>query len=182
MASLSCDHCGKAFVKGDKKSKYKNLEFHQECFRCSTCNQPIKQSFYNLGNNEYRCSDCQKKLEVKIECALCSQIIEDGSYIQYKNQPVHAQCFQCKMCFEPLGNMLYVEHDDQPYCVSCHMEHFAQSCAICARPFAPGTSTRKCENQYYHIECFRCFHCGKVILTKNYLVNRDQQRICNSCA
>ncbi|CAF1433490.1 unnamed protein product [Adineta steineri] len=180
--SSKCAFCEQPFVNGDRKSKYNNLEYHQDCFRCSTCRQPIKQAFYNLDNDEYRCSDCQKKLETIIKCIRCSQPINDGSYIEYKNDPVHANCFTCFRCSQPLGNMLYVEHDNQPYCVPCHMDQFAQSCAVCGRPFPPGTSTRKCENQYFHIECFRCFQCGKVLLTKNYLINSDQQRLCDMCS
>lgn len=180
--SSKCFYCERAFVNGDRKSKYNNLEYHQECFRCSTCRQPIKQSFYNLGNNEYRCSDCQKQLEVVIKCVRCSQEIEDGSYIEYKGEPVHANCFTCYSCEQLLGKMLYVEHDDQPYCVPCHMEQFAQACAVCQRSFPPGTSTRKFGDQYFHIECFRCFHCGKIILTKNYVINGDQQRVCDMCS
>ncbi len=182
IMSSRCVRCDKAFVNGDKKSKYKDLEYHQDCFRCSTCDQPIKDSFFNLGNNEYRCSDCQKNFEKIIHCIRCSKIIDDGSYIEYKGEPVHADCFRCHSCSQPLGNMLYVEHDNQPYCVPCHMDKFAQSCAVCGRPFPPGTSTRKCENQYFHIECFRCFKCGKVILTRNYLINADQQRLCDMCS
>lgn len=180
--SRQCAYCEKRFVAGEKKSKYKDLEFHQECFRCSKCDQPIKQTFYNLGNNQFRCSDCQKKHQAVIQCAQCSKPIEDGSYIEYKKKPLHTECFQCRSCSELLSKALYVEHNDEPYCVPCHMEHFAQSCAVCGRPFAPGTSTRRCENQHFHIECFRCFHCGKVILSKNYHINLDQQRICDSCA
>lgn len=180
--SSKCANCDRPFVKGDKKSKYNNLEYHQDCFRCSTCYQPITKSFYNLDNNEYRCSDCQKKLETIIKCNRCSKRITDGSYIEYKGEPIHANCFTCHSCSQPLGNMLYVEHNNQPYCVPCHMNQFAQACAVCGRPFPPGTSTRKCENQYYHIECFRCFKCGNVILTRNYLINEDQQRLCEKCS
>lgn len=177
-----CAQCDKAFVNGDRKSTYRDLEYHHDCFRCSTCRQPITNSFYNLGINEYRCSDCQKKFEQMIQCIRCSKPIEDGSYIEYKGAPVQAECFTCYSCSQSLGNVLYVEHNNQPYCVPCHMEQFAQSCAVCKRPFPPGISTRKCDNQYFHIECFRCFHCGKVILTRNYRVNRDQQRLCNLCS
>jgi DNA-directed RNA polymerase subunit RPC12/RpoP len=134
-----------------------------------------------LGNNEYRCSDCQKKLEDIIECSRCSKPIDDESYIEYKGESVHAECFTCYSCSEPLGNMLYVEHDNQPYCVPCHMDQFAQSCAICGRSFPPGTSTRKYGQQYFHIECFRCFQCGKIILTKNYIIDEDHNRLCDTC-
>lgn len=179
--SSKCVQCDKSFIKGDKKSKYKDLEYHQDCFRCSTCDQPILQAFYNLGSNQFRCADCQKKSEVVIKCMRCSSPIDDGSFIEYKSQPIHATCFTCHSCSQPLGSTLYVEHEGEPYCVNCHMEQYAQSCAVCARPFPPGTSTRKYDKQYFHIGCFRCFKCGTVILTKNYLINRDQQRICQMC-
>jgi hypothetical protein len=177
-----CAQCNKLFVNGDQKSKYKDLEYHQACFKCSTCEKPIQFAFFNLGDGTYRCSDCQQELEVIITCAQCSKPIDDGSYIQYKDRSMHPDCFQCETCSQSLANMLYVEHDNKPHCVTCHMENYAQSCAICNRPFAPGTSTRKCQDSYFHIECFRCFNCGKVILTKNYLINRNQQRLCEICA
>jgi hypothetical protein len=180
--SSKCFQCEQPFVNGDKKSKCNNLEYHQDCFRCATCRRAITQSFYNLGNNEYRCSDCQNRSKLIIKCIQCSQPIDDGSYIEYKGESVHPDCFTCHSCSQPLGSMLYVEHDNQPYCVPCHMDQFAQSCAVCGRPFPPGISTRRCENQYFHIECFRCFKCGKVILTKNYLINEDRQRLCGICS
>jgi hypothetical protein len=179
--SSKCFQCEKPFVNGDKKSKYENYEYHEDCFRCKNCLQPIKQSFYNLGNGTFRCMACQKRLEIPIQCVRCRQTIDDGSYIEYKGEPVHASCFTCHSCKNPLGNMLYVENDDQPYCVPCHMDQFAQSCAVCGRQFAPGTSTRRFENRFFHIECFRCFKCGKIILNKNYVINQEQQRICARC-
>ncbi|CAF0777688.1 unnamed protein product [Rotaria sp. Silwood1] len=180
--SSRCAHCEKRFITGDRKSKYNNLEYHQDCFQCSTCHQPIKQSFYNLGNNKYRCSECQKKSQVTVNCIQCSQPINDSSYIEYKGQPAHADCFVCYSCSQPFDNMVYVEHNNQPYCVSCHMDQFAQTCAVCKRPFPPGISTRKYEDQYFHIECFRCFKCGKIILSKSYTINNDQQRLCDMCS
>lgn len=180
--SSKCALCERRFVNGDTKSKYNGLEYHQDCFRCSTCHEPITKSFYNLGNNEYRCSGCQKSLDVIIKCSRCLKSIDDGSYIEYKDEPIHADCFKCESCFEPLGNKLYIDHNNQPYCVPCHMEQFAQSCAICGRAFPPGISTRKCDNQYFHIECFRCFRCGKIILTRNYTVNEEKQRLCEQCS
>lgn len=179
--SSKCAQCQKSFVNGDRKSKYKDFEYHQDCFRCTTCNQPIQQTFYNLGNDQYRCSNCQKKFEIVIQCVQCSKTIHDESYIEYKGKPIHAECFRCASCSQPLGKLHYVEHGNQPYCVPCHMEQYAQSCGVCGRSFPPGVSTRKCGDQLFHVECFRCFRCGKIILTKNYLVNRDQQRICRNC-
>lgn len=179
--SSKCASCERRFVKGDRKTKYNGLEYHQDCFICSSCHQPIKKSFYNMGNNEFRCSDCQNQLQSMVICRQCSKPIEDESYIEHKNQPMHSECFLCCLCSQPLENMLFVEHDNQPYCVKCHMDKFAQTCAICERAFPPGTSMRKHDNQYFHIECFRCFHCGNVILTKNYVVNSEQQRLCNMC-
>ena len=177
-----CGRCEKAFKNGDKKSKYKDIEYHQDCFRCSSCDLPIRQAFYNLGNDLYRCTDCQQKLDKAVDCSRCSKAIYDEAYIEYRNQSLHAACFRCHLCDQKLGEMLYVEHENQPYCFPCHMKEFAQICAVCGRPFPPGTSTRKYEDQYYHIECFRCFRCGQVILSKNYLVNDEQQRLCHLCA
>ncbi|CAF1104076.1 unnamed protein product [Rotaria magnacalcarata] len=179
--SSRCAFCDKRFANGDRKSKYNDLEYHQRCFQCSTCHEPIAQSFYDLGNNEYRCSNCQTKSNDTVICIRCSQPITDESYIEYKDEPIHADCFTCYSCSEPLGSMLYVEHENQPYCISCHMRQFAQSCAVCGRAFPPGISTRRYENQYFHIECFRCFNCGKFILSKNYTVNSEQQRLCDQC-
>lgn len=180
--SSQCFFCERPFVKGDHKSKYNHREYHQECFRCSTCQKPIRQAFYHLGNDEYRCADCQRRSEVNIKCARCSQSIEDGSYIEYQGKPIHANCFKCHSCARALGNALYVEHEDEPYCVPCHMDQFAQMCAVCGRSFPPGTSTRKSGEQYFHIECFRCFQCGKIILTQNYAISPDGQRLCARCA
>ena len=180
--SSKCALCERPFVTGDRKSKYNDLEYHQNCFRCSTCHQPIQQSFVNLGNNEYRCSNCQKQLQIAVKCIQCSKSIDDTSYIEYKGEPVHAECFICHSCSQPLGNVVYVEHNSHPYCIECHMNRFAHSCAVCRRSFPPGISTRKCKDKYFHIECFRCFICGKIILTRSYSINEDQQHLCQTCS
>lgn len=177
-----CGHCEQPFKNGDKKSKYKDVEYHHECFRCSACDQPIRQAFYNLGTGHYRCVDCQKKLEKVVDCDSCSKPIYDDSYIEYKGQSLHPACFRCHSCGETLGETSYMEHDNQPYCIPCHMNEFAQMCAVCGRSLDPGLSTRKYEDQYFHPECFRCFRCGRVILTKNFSVNQEKQRLCNLCA
>ncbi|CAF0721545.1 unnamed protein product [Didymodactylos carnosus] len=173
-----CANCSKLFVNGDTKSRYNNIEYHQHCFVCNTCNQPIKHSFYTLSDNEYRCSDCQQRLIPTITCSVCNELI-DGSYVQYKDKNLHGSCFCCEGCQQSLANISYVENNEKPYCVDCHMEQFAKLCAICQRPFAPGAQSRKFQNKSYHIECF---YCGKIIFGQNYETDEEQQRICQTCA
>ncbi|CAF0817316.1 unnamed protein product [Didymodactylos carnosus] len=175
-----CAKCSKSFVNGDTKSKYNNLEYHQRCFVCNTCDQIIKHSFYALSDNEYRCNDCQQRLAEIITCSACNEQI-DGSYVQYRNKTLHATCFCCEACQEQLSNVLYVENNEKPYCVSCHIERFAKLCAICQRPFASGTQSRIFNDRSYHIGCFRCFRCGKIIFGHDYKINSEQQRICQAC-
>ncbi|XP_028975014.1 four and a half LIM domains protein 1a isoform X2 [Esox lucius] len=69
-----CQGCYKVVMPGTQNVEYKNKVWHEECFTCFECKQPIRsQSFLNKGDDIY-CGPCHDKKFAK-KCFHCKQPI-----------------------------------------------------------------------------------------------------------
>uniref|UniRef100_A0A3Q3J4J1 Four and a half LIM domains protein 1 n=1 Tax=Monopterus albus TaxID=43700 RepID=A0A3Q3J4J1_MONAL len=140
-----CQGCYKVIMPGSKNVEYKNKMWHEECFKCFDCNQPIHtQSFMTKGDNFY-CAACHDKKFAK-KCFHCKQPITSGG-VSYQDHPWHSECFVCNTCRKPLAGARFTSHENNIYCVDCFKTDVAKKCHGCNNPIT-GQSSRK--------QCFVC--------------------------
>lgn len=82
----------------------------------------------------------------------------------------HKACFACTSCFEPFPTAEFYVHDDRPY---CKRHYHRVNGSVC------GTCKEGIEGQYledesgtkYHVQCFRCGDCDRVLSDGYFEVN-----------
>lgn len=149
-------------VLGSQNVEYKSKVWHEECFTCFDCKQPIRsQSFLTKGEDIYcapchdkkfakKCFHCKQVRVTRGVCAhtrfqlgvpalgsrafLCpSQPISSGG-ISYQDQPWHSECFVCHTCRKTLAGARFTSHEDHVYCVDCFKTDVAKKCNGCKNP------------------------------------------------
>ncbi|XP_022254825.1 LIM domain-containing protein unc-97-like [Limulus polyphemus] len=127
-----CDGCGDVFRAGTKKMEYKGRQWHEKCFCCCICQNPIGTKSFIPRDNEIYCIGCYEE-KFATRCIKCDQIITSGG-VTYKNYPWHRECFSCTNCNTCLAGQRFTSRDDKPYCAECFGELFAKRCIACNRP------------------------------------------------
>ncbi|CAD7935892.1 unnamed protein product [Amoebophrya sp. A25] len=106
-ADDACTFCGKALEPGQKIGKLGDgSKFHSDCFRCKTCDEPIKGQFIKGADGGITCTNCIPK------CAGCGgklsgQIMTAGGRQYHKAGPDGHCCFKCSHCTQPLDHGFY---------------------------------------------------------------------------
>lgn len=149
--------------------------YHPEHFLCSSCHQPIKDSF-QIRDDAVFCSDCFNKKFAEI-CAKCKEVIRDTS-VQAFGKSYHPNCFLCKECKKPIGLDQYYEIDGKPVCEKCYKNKHAPICAQCKQEIE-GEVTTAFDHQY-HPECFKCTKCKKPITDDTFIIIGGKP-ICATC-
>uniref|UniRef100_A0A8C2CL11 Four and a half LIM domains protein 1 n=1 Tax=Cyprinus carpio TaxID=7962 RepID=A0A8C2CL11_CYPCA len=180
--SPRCQGCYKVITPGAKNVEYKHKVWHEECFICFECKQPIRsQSFLTKGDEMY-CTGCHEKKFAK-HCARCKEAITSGG-ITYQDQPWHSECFVCNTCKKPLAGARFTAHEDQFYCVNCYKADVAKKCSGCQNPitgFGRGTNVVNYEDKTWHEYCFNCKKCSLSMAHKRFVINGNDI-YCPDCA
>ncbi|KAG7225746.1 hypothetical protein INR49_014397, partial [Caranx melampygus] len=109
-----CQGCYKVVMPGSKNVEYKNKVWHEECFTCLECKQPIRtQSFLAKGDDP----------------------ITSGG-ISYQDQPWHSECFVCKTCHKCLAGDRFTSVENDVYCVDCYKSDYCFNCKKCSLSLA----------------------------------------------
>ncbi|XP_071314610.1 four and a half LIM domains protein 1a isoform X1 [Trachinotus anak] len=177
-----CQACYKVVMPGSKNVEYKKKVWHEECFTCFECKQPIRtQSFLAKGDDIY-CASCNDKKFSK-QCFHCKQAITSGG-ISYQDQPWHSECFVCRTCRKSLAGTRFTSHENNVYCVDCYKTDVAKKCHGCKNPitgFGHGTNVVNYEGYSWHEYCFNCKKCSLSLANKRFVINGDHI-YCPDCA
>uniref|UniRef100_A0A3P8X057 Four and a half LIM domains protein 1 n=1 Tax=Cynoglossus semilaevis TaxID=244447 RepID=A0A3P8X057_CYNSE len=177
-----CQGCYKVVMPGTKSVEYKNKVWHEDCFTCFDCKQPIgTKSFLTKGEDVY-CSGCHDKKFAK-KCFHCKQPITSGG-ISYQEQPWHSDCFVCRTCRKPLAEARFTSHENNVYCVDCYKTDVAKKCHGCKNPitgFGHGTNVVNYEGYAWHEYCFTCKRCSLSLANKRFVISGDNI-YCPDCA
>ncbi|XP_078322633.1 prickle planar cell polarity protein 3-A-like isoform X2 [Crassostrea virginica] len=182
-----CDGCGEPFrggfisgVSGMKKFEYKGKQWHEECFVCMVCKQPIRNKSFIPRDNDAVCVPCYEE-QFAQKCSKCNGVINKGG-VAYKNQPWHRECFTCTKCNKELAKEKFTSKDDQPYCAECYGELFAKKCCRCSKAITGfgGTKFISFEDRHWHSDCFVCYKCNNSMVGKGFLMN-EGDILCPEC-
>jgi hypothetical protein len=172
--SPRCDACFKVFKSGTRKFEYRGQQWHEECFTCSECKQPIGSKSFIPHEATVVCVPCYEQKFAQ-RCTKCKEVIRRGG-VTYKNEPWHKECFSCKNCDKQLSGIKFITKEDQPYCQECYGELFSKKCCKCLKPITGigGCKFIAFEDRHWHSECFNCSKCSINLVGKGFLTNNDQ--------
>ncbi|KAF3688395.1 Four and a half LIM domains protein 2 [Channa argus] len=132
--SAKCCVCLKTIMPGSKKMEHKGNSWHQSCFICNHCQQPIgTRSFVQRDGNKY-CLPCYER-QFALQCVHCHKPITTRG-VNYRDQPWHKECFVCTGCKQQLAGQRFTSRDDFAYCLACFCNLFAKKCASCTAPIS----------------------------------------------
>ncbi|XP_052738681.1 prickle planar cell polarity protein 3-A isoform X2 [Bicyclus anynana] len=176
-----CDGCGEVFRAGTKKMEYKTRQWHEKCFCCVVCKNPIGTKSFIPREQEIYCAGCYED-KFATRCVKCNKIITQGG-VTYKNEPWHRECFTCTHCNSSLAGQRFTSRDDKAYCAECYGELFAKRCTSCTKPITGigGTRFISFEDRHWHNDCFICAHCKNSLVGKGFIVV-EQDIVCPDCA
>ncbi|XP_076661916.1 four and a half LIM domains protein limpet isoform X4 [Halictus rubicundus] len=176
-----CDGCGEIFRAGTKKMEYKTRQWHEKCFCCVVCKNPIGTKSFIPREQEIYCAGCYED-KFATRCVKCNKIITSGG-VTYKNEPWHRDCFTCSNCNNSLAGQRFTSRDDKPYCADCFGELFAKKCTACSKPITGigGTRFISFEDRHWHNDCFICAGCKTSLVGRGFITD-NEDIICPECA
>lgn len=169
--ALRCDACGNVFKGGMKKYEFQGKNYHEECFLCKSCMQPIGVKTFIPKDNQPICVPCYEEKFAQ-KCVHCTKVINKGGLI-YKETSWHKECFTCTNCNKQLAGEKFTSQEDKPYCAECFAQLFAKKCCRCTKPVT-GLGTTKFisfDDRHWHNECFQCYKCTTPLVGRGFLVN-----------
>uniref|UniRef100_A0A4W3I360 LIM zinc-binding domain-containing protein n=2 Tax=Callorhinchus milii TaxID=7868 RepID=A0A4W3I360_CALMI len=175
-----CHGCKRAIRPGTKSVEYSGNNWHENCFACSRCLQPLgSQSFIPKGDEVF-CVTCHEKKFAK-HCYGCRKAITSGG-VSYHDQPWHSECFVCKTCRKQLSGQRFTAHETSMYCVDCYSSFVAKKCAACHKAVTgfEGAQVVTFEDRQWHSECFICKKCS-ISLAEKRFINHNRDVYCTDC-
>jgi len=179
-----CDGCGDVFKAGMKKMEYKTRQWHEKCFVCCVCKNPIGTKSFIPKEHDIYCAKCYED-KFATKCTKCVKVITTGG-VTYRNEPWHRECFTCSNCTKCLAGQRFTSRDDKPYCAECFAQLFSKRCTACSSPITGkgGLGSTKFvafETLAWHNECFFCHFCKESMVGKGFIQDGDNI-ICPECA
>merc|ERR1711892_1011591 len=176
-----CDGCGDVFKAGMKKMEYKTRQWHEKCFTCCTCNNPIGTKSFIPKEHDIYCAKCYED-KFATKCTKCIKVITTGG-VTYRNDPWHRECFTCSNCTKTLAGQRFTSREDKPFCAECFAQLFSKRCTACTNPITGGGGSRyiSLSGHYYRNDCFICSSCKSSMVGKGFITD-GEDIICPECA
>jgi formylmethanofuran dehydrogenase subunit E len=177
-----CDKCHNVFKPGTRKYEHRGQHYHEECFLCSECQQPIGKENFITREQQPVCMPCYDAKFAQ-RCSQCKEVIRQGG-VTYKNGTWHKECFICTKCTKQLAGLKFITKENQPFCMDCYVDSFAKKCCMCTKPIL-GIGEKGCkfisfDERHWHSECFNCLQCKANLVGKGFHTEKDEI-LCSSC-
>uniref|UniRef100_A0A3P9I2B4 LIM zinc-binding domain-containing protein n=1 Tax=Oryzias latipes TaxID=8090 RepID=A0A3P9I2B4_ORYLA len=130
--SSKCITCKKTILPGSRKMEYKGNSWHETCFLCHRCQQPLGTKSFIPKENGYFCVPCFEK-QFAYQCCACKKAITTGG-VTYQDKPWHRECFLCIGCKRQLSGQRFTSRENYPYCLECFSNLYAKKCVGCTKP------------------------------------------------
>ncbi|KAJ8334871.1 hypothetical protein SKAU_G00405100 [Synaphobranchus kaupii] len=179
--SSTCVGCEKSIQPGSKKLEYKGRTWHEACFVCLDCKQPIGGKAFVPDDNGHYCAPCYEN-KFAPRCSRCKQVLVTGG-VTYRDEAWHRHCFVCTGCGVELAGKQFTSEEDNPYCVQCFTKNYAQKCEGCSEPitgFGEGKFVSFGE-RHWHQTCFSCSRCSASLAGVGFFPEKDLI-LCRDCS
>jgi len=182
-----CPGCTSKIENDRSKITIAGHDWHQECFRCSLCQQPIPIDKCVTKDDLVLHLHCA--LECFSErCAKCTKLVDQKEGLQVLGRVYHKSCLCCEKCGDKQSiNVKLLAIYQQPYCSQCYEDliDLFPKCITCKRPILPTGERREffCHGEKYFIhypDCLKCAFCPKPPREDQCMVY-DNKLCCNNC-
>ncbi|CAB3399196.1 unnamed protein product [Caenorhabditis bovis] len=114
-------------------------------------------------------------------CCACKKEIRDRYVSKVIDRTYHASCIRCAICNCEMVASCYVR-DEMLFCRLHFFKKFGAKCANCNEGIEPAHIVRKAAGHVYHVECFQCFICKRLMETGEefYLLAEDGRLVCKA--
>uniref|UniRef100_A0A670K1I6 Four and a half LIM domains protein 3 n=1 Tax=Podarcis muralis TaxID=64176 RepID=A0A670K1I6_PODMU len=179
--SSQCVACQQVVMPGSRKLEYNGQTWHEHCFLCSGCQQPIGARSFIPEQKDYYCVPCYES-KFAPRCTHCKKSLTKGG-VTYRDEPWHKECFVCTSCQTPLAGQQFTSQEDQPYCVKCFGSLYAKKCSACTKPITGfgGGKYVSFEDRHWHHNCFSCSRCAASLVGKGF-IPENEEILCRDCA
>ncbi|CAD5117049.1 DgyrCDS5872 [Dimorphilus gyrociliatus] len=179
--AMRCDSCTKPLRGGMKKFEYDGKKYHEECFVCFLCSEPIGSRSFVPREGNITCIGCYEE-KFSQKCTACTKPITKGG-VGYKGNPYHKDCFTCTECSLPLAGEKFASKDEQPYCINCYAKLFSKTCSRCSTAITglDGSKAVVYEDRHWHTNCFSCSSCSTSLVGQGF-VPSGSDILCEKCA
>ncbi|XP_046848795.1 transforming growth factor beta-1-induced transcript 1 protein-like isoform X3 [Xenia sp. Carnegie-2017] len=116
LFAKKCKQCGQAVL--EDGITYDNEIWHNACFVCHNCKQPLSTRKFLLRDGLRYCNICYEDMFAK-QCHSCGKKIKGGAYLTTNNLFWHSDCFKCADCHIDLSNIGFHMFGDNTYCSNC---------------------------------------------------------------
>nr|XP_042119245.1 four and a half LIM domains protein 1-like [Peromyscus maniculatus bairdii]XP_042119246.1 four and a half LIM domains protein 1-like [Peromyscus maniculatus bairdii] len=174
----TCEQCRKPISADSKEVHYKNRYWHNTCFICNKCHQPLASETFVTWNDKILCNNCATHVAIP-KCKGCQKdIVAGDENVEYKGTIWHKNCFTCNNCKQIIGTQSFFPVEQEFYCVACHEAKFAKHCVKCNKPITSGGISY--QDQPWHASCFVCVSCSKELSGQRFTAV-DNQYYCVDC-
>merc|ERR1712038_1951851 len=115
------DGCGDVFKAGMKKMEYKTRQWHEKCFVCCTCKNPIGTKSFIPKEHDIYCANCYGELFSK-RCTSCAKPITGiggTRFISFEGRHWHNDCFICSSCKSSMVGKGFITDGEDIICPEC---------------------------------------------------------------
>ncbi|XP_028819714.1 four and a half LIM domains protein 3-like isoform X1 [Denticeps clupeoides] len=178
--SSKCVACDRTIMPGSRKLEYGSSAWHEECFVCCSCEQPIGCQAFIPDKDDYYCVPCYEG-KFAPRCSRCKQVLVEGG-VTYRDEAWHKECFVCTGCKTQLAGQPFTSQGESPYCVKCFSSLYAQTCEGCSKPitgFGDGKYV-SFEDRQWHQQCFKCSQCSVSLVGMGFFPDR-KRILCKDC-
>ncbi|XP_073252671.1 testin-like isoform X2 [Porites lutea] len=177
--SKVCEACGGDFAPGEKKVGYQSKTFHEKCFTCDECKQPIGTQQFIRREDKRLCGSCFDTGYAKI-CVKCKEPIKSSS-VKHDGNSYHSECFVCSMCSQPLAGKPFTKHEGSNICQDCYRNSYAKRCAACQELIEGSVKFVAYDEKFFHRDCFTCSKCGLALAGEKFRV-LSNEKVCINCS
>ncbi|XP_032993566.1 LIM/homeobox protein Lhx2 isoform X2 [Lacerta agilis] len=113
-------------------------------------------------------------------CAGCGAKISDRYYLLAVDKQWHMRCLKCCECKLNLeSDLTCFSKDGSIYCKEDYYRRFSvQRCARCHLGISASEMVMRARESVYHLNCFTCQSCGKVLTTGDQFGMKDNVVYC----
>ncbi|KAK0425541.1 hypothetical protein QR680_009252 [Steinernema hermaphroditum] len=108
-------------------------------------------------------------------CVGCNLAIQDRYILRVSNLEFHTDCLKCADCKSPLMQTCFTR-DGLLFCRQDFTKRFGIRCSGCQAIVEKNDMIRKARDKIYHVHCFQCSMCNKLLDTGEELYFVDSNR------
>ncbi|XP_055035756.2 LIM/homeobox protein Lhx2a isoform X1 [Misgurnus anguillicaudatus] len=125
--------------------------------------------------------DDDEQSSESLVCAGCGRLIADQFYLVAADRQWHERCLKCSACQADLESELtcFSKHGD----IYCKKDYYSrtfslQRCARCHLGIPATEIVMRANGLVYHLSCFSCITCDKLLFTGDHYGMRDTSVYC----